>query len=226
MKNYTVKYVRGHLIDEKHNNRIILKRGGVFSIQGDDHLFEEKDELINDIKPLDSVAKKAKLDKYYDPSRFHLEQVAEAGTKLYFRVGLYNRASEDKTTEYVFDAYLLEDLYMRTRNGEKWSLCECYCESRDCPYGELQMIESVRGYSLSNLFSNIVAFYFPLQRSGATNALRTFHFASDIDNNAKDSKEMLLHILKYSGHRFSLQAKRENLISKKKLKNIRDIDAK
>lgn len=39
------------------------------------------------------------------------------------------------------------------------------------------MIETVQGVSLNSLLSNMVASYFPLQRSGACNAFDTFYFS-------------------------------------------------
>ena len=39
-----------------------------------------------------------------------------------------------------------------------------------------QMIESVPGRSLSNLFANVVSFYFPMQRSTDNNAFTRFWF--------------------------------------------------
>lgn len=174
MKNYEVTYTQGHLVDTKTGKRIFLKRGDQFNILGDDDQFDERDERVLDREALNSEEKHNALHKKYGKD-FKLQHILPAGERLLFRIGLSKRHSTDSAPEFLFDAYLLEDLYIRSKEPEKWSLCECLCETRQCVEGELQMIESVRGYSLNNLFSNRVAFYFPLQRSGSCNAFNTFH---------------------------------------------------
>jgi hypothetical protein len=121
---------------------------------------------------LDSKAKQQELEKKYKGR--YIVKIQEAGGKLIYRIGLSKTHSEDKDREFLFDVYLLEDLYLNSKDGKNWSLCDCICETRHCIDGDLQMIEPIRGKSLNNLFSNMVAFYFPLQRSGACNAFNTF----------------------------------------------------
>lgn len=174
MKNYEVTYTQGHLVDTKTGKRIFLRRGGRFNILGDDDQFDERDELVLEREALNSEKKHKALHKKYGKD-FKLQHILPAGERLLFRIGLSKRHSTDSAPEFLFDAYLLEDLYIRSKEAGKWSLCECLCETRQCIDGELQMIEPVRGYSLNNLFSNMVAFYFPLQRSGSCNAFTTFH---------------------------------------------------
>lgn len=174
MKNYEVTYTQGHLVDIKTGKRIFLKRGGQFNILGDNDQFDERDELVLEREALNSEEKHKALHKKYGKN-FRLQHILPAGERLLFRIGLSKRHSADPALEFLFDAYLLENLYIRSKEVGKWFLCECLCETRQCIDGELQMIEPVRGYSLNNLFSNMVAFYFPLQRSGSCNAFTTFH---------------------------------------------------
>ncbi|RIJ45492.1 hypothetical protein D1614_22745 [Maribellus luteus] len=177
MKNYQVKYSKGHLVDTSTGRRIFLKRGGTFSILGDDDQFEEKDELHLNIIPLDSKKKLLQLQKKY--FSHELVKIADAGQKFVYRIGLSKVTSEERNTEFLFHALILEDLYIRSKNLEDWSLCDCFCETSECLYGEIQMFEPVVGNSLNNLFSNMIAFYFAMQRSGACNAFDTFFFSND-----------------------------------------------
>lgn len=175
MKSYEVQYVKGHLIDQKTGKRIFLKRGGRFNILGDDDQFEEKDELHEDEKYLDAKSKKERLEK--DHNGYLLRKIADAGTILVYKIGLSKKTSEDTAREFLFDAILMEDLYLRSKDGKEWSLCACKCITAHCIEGEVQMIESIPGESLSNLFGNVVTFYFAFQRSTACNAFHTFFFA-------------------------------------------------
>lgn len=179
MKSFEVKYSKGHLVDIKTGKRIFLKRGGIFNILGDDNQFEEKDELNFQMNPLNEEAKKLQLEKWH--KGFDLQRIAKQGQFFVYRIGLSKSTKEDKEKEFLFNAIILEDLYIRSKNGEDWSLCDCLCETTRCLDGDVQMIESVKGNSLNNLFSNMVAFYFPMQRSGACNAFDYFYFAEDAD---------------------------------------------
>lgn len=175
MKSYEVQYVKGHLIDQKTGKRIFLKRGGRFNILGDDDQFEEKDELHMEEMPLDTKNKKEKLEK--DHKGYMLYKIADAGIKLVYKIGLSKKTSEDISREFLFDAILMEDLYLKSKDGKEWSLCGCKCITANCIEGEVQMIEPIPGESLSNLFGNVVTFYFAFQRSTACNAFNTFFFA-------------------------------------------------
>jgi hypothetical protein len=177
MKSYEVTYKQGHLVDTKTGKRIFLKRGGKFNILGDDDQFEERDELLLEKEVLDRDAKYQALKNKY--KKHLLYKVLEGGDKLLYRIGLSKQHSGDKGQEFLFDAFLLEDLYLYSKDGKSWALCDCICETRNCIDGELQMIEPIRGKSLNSLFSNMVAFYFPLQRSGACNAFNTFHLEKE-----------------------------------------------
>lgn len=190
MKNFEVTYTKGHLVDKTTGKRVFLKRGGSFTVLGDDNQFEEKDELEVKLNVLGTDQKLQRLSTEFKNHVF--VRCAESGERLVYRIGLRKTTSEEKTREFVFDAILLEDLYIKSRNGINWSLCDCLCETRECVYGDVQMVETVRGLSLSNLFSNMVAFYFPLQRSGSTNALEQFFFSPEQNPDMHELKHGLL----------------------------------
>lgn len=177
MKSFEVKYTEGYLVDTKTQKRIFLKRGGTFNILGDDHLFEEKDELQLQIKTLDRDLKLEELKKAH--KGFILEKAADKGQLFVYRIGLSKLRNQNTRNEFHFNAILLEDLYFRSKDGVNWSLCDCMCETTKCIYGNVEMIEPVRGNSLNNLFSNMITFYFPMQRSTACNAFDYFYFAKD-----------------------------------------------
>lgn len=204
MKSFEVKYTKGHLVDIKTNKRIFLKRGGVFNILGDDNQFEEKDELHFEIPPLNDMDKFNQLKSGY--KNFELEKIASRGQKFVYRIGLSKKTNEDKDMEFLFDCTILEDLYVRSKNLEDWSLCDCVCETTECLEGDIQMIESVKGNSLNNLFSNMVAFYFPMQRSGACNAFDYFYLTDEND-------KVHLYDIKYYSRLQNLNTLRKNIIT-------------
>ena len=177
MKNFEVKYSKGHLVDIKTNKRILLKRGGIFNILGDDNQFEEKDELQFESKALEPDKKLIALQKWH--KGFYLKKAADKNQLFLYRIGLSKQTQEDKAKEFLFNVIILEDLYLRSKDGEDWSLCDCLCETQECLEGEIQMIEPVQGNSLNKLFSNMITFYFPMQRSGACNAFDYFYFQED-----------------------------------------------
>lgn len=188
MKSYEVKYVKGHLIDNHSGKRIFLKRGGTFNILADDDQFEEKDELQAIDKPLNSEEKLAALKNEFKD--FHFQKIGDAGTEFIYRIGLAKKTSEDKAQKFLFNAVIKEDLFLKSKDEQEWSLCPCLCETTECLEGNVQMIESVPGNSLSNLFANVVTFYFAFQRSTACNALTAFYFKKPLTiptlNNVKN----------------------------------------
>lgn len=203
MKSFEVKYTKGHLVDILTNKRIFLKRGGMFNILGDDNQFEEKDELQFETLPLDDNDKLNQLKRNH--KSFKLVKIASQGQGLVYRIGLSKKTNEDKENEFLFNCTLLEDLYIKSRNDEDWSLCDCICETTKCLEGDIQMIESVKGNSLNNLFSNMVAFYFPMQRSGACNAFDYFYL---MDANDK----VHLYDIKLYGSLHNLNKRRKEII--------------
>lgn len=187
MKNYEVSYIKGHLIDRKSGKRIFLKRGGFFHILADDDQFEERDELHAIEKPKNEEEKLASLINEHKEYRF--VKIADAGTQFVYRIGLSKKTSEDKSREFLFNAIIQEDLYIMSKNQD-WGLCPCMCVTTECLEGEVQMIESVQGSSLSNLFANVVTFYFSFQRSTACNAFTTFYFSPDSVPSLRQLKSM------------------------------------
>jgi hypothetical protein len=212
MKSFEVKYTKGHLVDTKTNKRIFLKRGGVFNILGDDNQFEEKDELHFETKPLSETEKLLQLEKNHKD--FSLIKIASKDQNFVYRIGLSKSTKEDKEKEFLFNCTILEDLYIRSRNGEDWSLCDCICVTTECLEGDVQMIESVNGNSLNNLFSNMIAFYFPMQRSGACNAFDYFYFINNED------KPRLFDVKYYSKFRKLNDRRKEIVVElKRKINN-------
>lgn len=195
MKSYNVKYTKGHLIDSTTEKRVILKRGGTFNILGDDDQFELVDELELKKNPLGSLAKLSDLQKQF-PSQV-LEKIADSGHKFVYRIGLSKLTSEENAAEFLFEATIQEDLYLMSKNKKDWRLCECLCKTEDCIDGDIQMLEPIWGTSLNNLFSNIVAFYFPLQRSGACNVFKTFHHMDKKSHRILDVKNNSLKPIEY-----------------------------
>jgi len=178
MKNYTVTYTKGHLVDTDSGKRILLKSGGKFNLSGKDDQFEEKKDLSVKINPLTSKDKLKRIEGKY--KRYTTKKIAQRGDILIYRIGIgfSKKTNEDNSHEFLFEAILLEDLYMKTKisnTGQlRVTLCECLCETSNCIDGDMQLYETIKGNSLANLFSNMVAFYFPMQRSGACNAFKTF----------------------------------------------------
>jgi len=177
MQNFKVKYTKGHLVNTETGKVIILKHEGEFFLSGDnDQFLDEQDEIF--MKKTAPLFGREKIDQLKQLYPHHLLiLIAKAGQKLSYRIGLGKKTSEDKKMEYFFEAVLLEDLYFHSfYNSINWKLCDCLCETTNCLSDSFQMYETIRGKSLNNLFSNMVAFYFPLQRSGACNAFNTFRF--------------------------------------------------
>ena len=174
MKSFEVENIRGQLIDVETKKRVILKRGGKFIISGKDDQFEERDEIHKESNQLNSEEKIYALEKEFKNCEF--VKIADANTEFIYRIGLGEKTSEDKTAEYLFNAIVLEDLYVKTKNYVKWSLCPCLCKTTECIEGDVILHEPTCGSSLNNLFGNMVIEYFPEQRAAACNAFTTFYF--------------------------------------------------
>lgn len=187
MKRFNVKYSKGHLIDTSTKKRIFLKRGGMFNISGDDNCFEEKDDLAIEQKSLDSIAKLESLKYKYN--KYHIEKITAEGQEYFYRFGLSKKTSEDKVREYCFNAIILEDLYLRSKNGSDWLLCECLCKTTECIDGGMQLFEPVVGSSLNNLYANLITSYFPMQRSSTCSVYNTFFLLEKNSNSKFDDKK-------------------------------------
>ena len=172
MKNIKVIFRNGQLIDAENKKQIHLVPGEQYFIIGDDNAFRKSGYLEEERKPRTEQAMRAFITEKYDG--FKTERILKAGDNLYFRIGLGKTTSEDKTNEYLFEAILQEDLYIRSKKGEKWRLCECMCKTGKKVRGNLPFIHEIKGNSLNNLFANVVIHYFSGKRSTACNAFTTF----------------------------------------------------
>ena len=183
MKNFKVIFINGRLVEAGSGKEIFLVPGKYYYLNGDDDAFSEKDYMENKKEPLDSHHKEIKIKQKY--KYFMTEKILPAGTLLYFRIGLGKITREDKAGEYLFQARLHEDLYLKSKNKEEWTLCECQCISEKIIDGELPFIfQRVKGTSLANLYANVVIHYFAGKRSTACNAFNTFKLnkTNDIPN--------------------------------------------
>ena len=192
MKNYKVRFNKGHLVDMETGERVLLKRGRTFTIQGDDDSFESEDDLVKlKNKALDHHSKLEKLKSNFKNHQFI--QIAKAGDFLAFKIGISRPTNEDSTPKYWFNAQLMEDLYLQKnlkKDKATYKLAPCLVRSVDCFKGGINLYEEIYGFSLNNLFSNMVAFYFMLQRSGACNAFNTFNLIPRPAKNFDDFQMM------------------------------------
>jgi len=202
MKNFKVNYNKGHLVNVETGKRLLLKRGNSFFIQGDDDSFDEEDELTKPYKKaLGKEEKIKKLESNFKNHKFYL--AANAGDYLAFSISIRHQTGEDRDKTYWFNAQILEDQYMKknlSSKDQKVSLTPCIVKTIDCFRGDIDLYEDIYGFSLNNLFSNMVAFYFMLQRSGACNAFKTFqilpHKAESYDDFQRMKKVSLQQIRK------------------------------
>jgi len=182
MKSYSVKYTKGHLVSNENGKekRIVLKRGQTFQITGEDESFEQKDDLV---EPREI---RSENEQWYDVrlknKNRYITKILPRGVKFVFRIGLLRKTEEDSVQEFLFKGELKEDLYLHAKEDrERWSASQCTCVVKDCIEGSLSMYEPIAGYSLNNVFANVVAFYFPLQRSGACNIYKHFFITDKPD---------------------------------------------
>lgn len=174
MKNFEITFKNGLLIDTKTGNVLNLNPQANYTIQGDDNNFLLDDFKKVDYTPLNASEKIEKLSKKY--KGYQLEKIAAKNDEFYFRIGLGKRTKEDKEKEYLFNAILEEDLYLKSKNGTVWTMCQCVCRSSKIIEGELGFpFQTVVAQTLSELFANVVSTYFNQKRSTACNAFKTFH---------------------------------------------------
>ena len=179
MKNFEITYKNGLLIDKQSGKRLNLKPFETYYLIGDNDSFLLEDYVKTQFNPLDSNEKLEALKKKH--RAYELERLATSGDKFVFRIGLGKRFEEDEVREYLFDAILREDLYMKTKHNQNtWSLCNCVCKSSTLIEGYLGFpYQTVQANSLSELFANVVATYFNMKRSTACNAFDTFFMCPD-----------------------------------------------
>lgn len=175
MKNYEITFKNGLLIDKKTGKRLHLKPFETYYLQGDDDSFLLDDYVKDDYEPLNSEEKLEFLQNKY--KKFELAPLAPKGTKLIFRIGLGKRSQEDTASEYLFEAIIQEDLYIKNKfKSNSWSLCDCVCKCTELLEGDLGFpFQAIEANSLSELFANVVSTYFNKKRSTACNAFKTYY---------------------------------------------------
>jgi len=179
MKAFKVVFKHGHFIEVNTNKRILPRQGGEFIITANEEDFERFDYKIATREPLDiGVQAKTVFAKYGEQN---VIKIRNRGEKLVFVISNSQRVPGDESRKYVLVCHLLEDLYVYHKKNkperykfENWKLASCVCEVDSCADGGLQISEKITADSLNKLFSHSVNFYFPLQRSGTTNAYDNF----------------------------------------------------
>jgi hypothetical protein len=208
MKNFEVLFKNNQFIDKLSGKTLHLKPNTTFAIQGDNDNFLLEDSQNQNRSPLNSELKKEQLQLRY--KSFTLQKISDAGSVFYFRIGLGKLTEEDKEREYLFRALINEDLYVKSKTGEKWNLCDCFCTASGLIEGNLGFpFESIQANSLSELFGNVVSTYFNLKRATACNAFKTFYFEP------KDQKPSL-HWIKNTA-KLNLDLKRKEISISNKL---------
>jgi hypothetical protein len=173
MKKFEIAFKNGLLIDKEMGKIITLISLRSYTIEG-----LEEDFLIEDNKPkyvpLSSGEKVKKLHKQH--KGFKLEKIASKQNVFYYKVRLGKPNGEDIVKEYLFNALLEEDLYIKSKDGLKWTFCKCSCQTNKVIEGELGLeFQVVTANSLSELFANVISTYFNKKRSTACNAFETFY---------------------------------------------------
>ncbi|MCL7765061.1 hypothetical protein MPF19_16680 [Polaribacter sp. Z014] len=173
MKKFEVAFKNGLLIDKETGKILTPVPFSSFTIEGLEEGFLLEDDQSKFV-PLSSEEKIKKLHQQY--KGFELEKMASKGAVFYYKIGLGKPSGEDIAKEYLFNAVLEEDLYIKTKNGLKWTFCKCRCQTNKVIEGELGLeFQVVTANSLSELFANVVSTYFNKKRSTACNAFKTFY---------------------------------------------------
>jgi len=175
MKNFEVFFKNNLFIDKQTGKALHFKPNATYTIQSDNENFLLEDYLIQNNTPLNSKDKIEELQKKL--KSFQLKKIADAGTVLYFRIGLGKITDEERDREYLFKVVIEEDLYLKSKEGKSWNLCSCSCKATEMVEGKLGFpFEEIEADSLSELFANVVSKYFSRKRSTACNAFTTFYF--------------------------------------------------
>ena len=101
--------------------------------------------------------------------------ILNANTNLYFII--LNRG-----TDFMFEAKILEDLYLPRKAGWKNSnerLFPCECELTKILNGTLEIAESIKAHSLNELYKNTYIYFFNNDGNPACNALERFYTKKD-----------------------------------------------
>lgn len=175
MKNFEVFFKNNQFVDKQTGKVLHFKPNATYAIQGDNENFLLEDFLFQKFTTLNSDQKKEALHKKF--KNFQLTKIAAEGTFFYFRIGLGKITAEEIEREYLFRAIIQEDLYIKSKLGEKWNLCNCICKANQLVEGDLGFpFEEIEANSLSELFANVVSTYFNKKRATACNAFTTFYF--------------------------------------------------
>jgi hypothetical protein len=200
IKNHEVQFKNNQFVNQQTKQVLHLKPNRTFFIQGDDENFLQEDFLDMVLKPLDNAEKNEQIKSQH--KKDFIEKLADSGTEFYIKFGLGRHTEEEDKldAQYVFKAIILEDLYMRSKNKNKWRMCSCVCEVRHKISGKLDFeFETVEANSLSELFANLISTYFNRKRSTACNAFTDFYVANDS---------------RYSNLKESLDSRRKALVAK------------
>lgn len=175
MKDFEITFKNGLLIDKNTGMRLNLKPFETYFLQGDNDSFLLDDYVKDDYESLNSQDKLEALQKKH--RKFELAELASKGDKFVFRIGLGKRRQDDAVREYLFEAMILEDLYMKNKlNSESWTMCDCVCKCTKLLEGDLGFpFQAIEAKSLSQLFANVVSTYFNMKRSTTCNAFKTYY---------------------------------------------------
>jgi hypothetical protein len=184
MKSFNVIYRHGHFIDKETDKRLIPQQGSEFVIIAEPNSLLEFDDKLTVAKPMSSDDKKLWAFRQFGKGNYI--KIADAGEELLFRVGNSKVAKGDESNRYILLCSLKEDLYLYLLKGKlgkrpnDWRLADCICELKECLEGNLLLSENIKAESLNKLFSHVVQFFFPTQRSGSTNVFTTFYIYKEI----------------------------------------------
>ncbi len=207
MKNFEVFFKNNQFVDKQTGKALHFKPNATYAIQGDNENFLLEDFLVQKFIPLSSEQKKEALHKKF--KSFQLIKIADEGTFFYFRIGLGKITEEEIEREYLFRAVIQEDLYLKSKLGEKWNLCYCICKVIQLVEGDLGFpFEEIEANSLSELFANVVSTYFNKKRATSCNAFTTFYFEP------KEETPSLYWIKNNAA--LNLDLKRKSILIKKK----------
>jgi hypothetical protein len=179
MKTFKVIYERGHFIDKETRKRILPVQGEEYMLFSETGAFLEEDEMLK--LPTTKDAEEKRMWAIGEFGEGNFVRVLEAGQQLVFRLGNSKSANKDLGKEYLLTCKLMEDLYLyrlKKRSGEAdidWRAANCLCVLEDCLRGDLTLTDKITAISLNQLFSNVVQFYFSLQRSSAVSIFNDFY---------------------------------------------------
>lgn len=200
MKNYEIYFKNGLLLDKNTGKRINLKPFETYFIQSDDDNFLLENYSQINYTPKPDAEKFEALQKKH--KGYLLKKIVSKDALMCFRIGLGKRFAEDVVREYLFDAIVEEDLYIKQKQGtETWTLCDCVCASHNLLEGNLGFpYQKVKANSLSQLFANVVATYFSMKRTTVCNAFKEFYLLANSEVASlhwiKENKKGNLHHLR------------------------------